>query len=548
MLLAWSAFAAYVVVTLYLAWLGQRKTTTLESYAVGNRDMHPVVVGMALAASMTSTATFIINPGIVYAYGLSAVLGYGLSAGLGLTLGIVVLSKGFRRHGETTRALTVPQWIGRRYGDRRLTAFYALVNLLLLAMVVLICYAMASLLAATLRLDALLPELAFEAALAFTVLFVFAYIFFGGTYAHAYTNTLQGFLMVLVAVALVGSGLPLLGGGVLERLASVDPDLARAVNPDSLLFRNLFEVFGANFVVGFALAVQPHFLIKALYVKTERQVNQYLGVAVAAGVLFNLVLLCGLYARVSASEFVTEFIARQGTGIDGVMPAYILHTFSPAVGVLISIALVAAGMSTLDGILVALSAIVANDLFLNVRALARERGTGGGQSEKAAHSGPEPGTPSGEKASDPESSSGEEHSSVEARPGQEVSSADVALAFRVGRWSLVVFGVLAFGLSLAQHHFKELSVAIFAQQGVYALFAATCVPVLFGAFRRPLPKGVVLTASLVALAVHFGFRWGELTLLTPADWTNPAMTSVYGLFASVGVVGLWALARRLPGR
>ena len=500
MLLAWSVFIAYVAVTLWLAWLGQRKTTTLESYAVGNRDMHPVVVGMALAASMTSTATFIINPGIVYAYGLSAVLGYGLSAGLGLTLGIVLLSKGFRRHGVAFRALTVPEWIGRRFGDRRLTVLYALVNLLLLAMVVLICYAMAALMVATLRLGEFMPAYAFEAALAFTVLFVFAYIFFGGTYAHAYTNTVQGFLMMLVAVALVGSGFHLLDGSLLERLRDIDPNLASPTHPASLLFRNLFEVFGVNFVVGFALALQPHFLIKSLYVETERQVNQYLAVAVGAGVLFNLVLLCGLYARVEAQEFVAGFIARQGTGIDGVVPAYILHTFSPTVGVLISIALLAAGMSTLDGLLVALSAIVANDLFLPLHRRKRS----------------------------PED--------------------EAALAFRIGRWSLVAFGVVAFGLSLAQHYGKNFSVAIFAQQGIYALFAATFVPVFFGAFRKPLPPALVALASVVALMVHFGFRWAELTLLTAADWTNPGLTAVYGLAASVAVVaGWWAVASARVG-
>jgi SSS family solute:Na+ symporter/sodium/pantothenate symporter len=497
-LLAWSAFLVYVVVTFWLAWLGHRKTTSLESYAVGNRDMSPWVVGMALAASMTSTATFVINPGIVYAYGISAVLGYGVAAGLGLTLGIVLLSKGFRRHGVASAALTVPQWIGTRFGDRRLTLFYGLVNLLLVAMVVLICYAMATLLSATLGLETLLPRFAFEAALAFTVLFVFAYIFFGGTYAHAYTNTAQGLMMVVVAVALVGSGLHLFDGGLLERLRAVDPALAAVPNPGSLLFRNLFEVFGVNFLVGFALAVQPHFLIKALYVKTERQVNLYLAVAVAAGVLFNLVLLCGLYARVEAPEAVAELVARQGAGIDGVMPAYILHTFSPAVAALIAIALLAAGMSTLDGILVALSVIVANDVFRVLKQGSRE-------------------------TSDP--LAGED--------------SGAALTFRVGRWSLVVLGVLAFVLSLAQHYHKELSVAIFAQNGVYALFAATFVPVLFGSFRWEVPKGVVVTASGVALGVHFGFRWGRLSLLTAADWTNPGLTAAYALLASLAVVGVW---------
>lgn len=508
MILSWSLFLLYVVVTLFLAWLGQRRTTTFESYALGDRAMHPFVVGMALAASMTSTATLVINPGIVFAYGLSAVLGYGVAAGVGLALGIVVFSKGFRRQGETTRILTVPQWIGHRWGDERLTLFYACVNLLLVAMVVLICYAMAGLLLATLDLEALVPGWGFEVALVGIVLFVFAYVFVGGTWAHAYTNTLQGVLMVAVASILIFSGLHLFDGNLLERLAAIDPRLATATNPGSLLFRNLFEVFGVNLLVGVALSLQPHFLIKSLYVKSRRDVNRYLVLAIGTGALFNLVLLCGLYARVGPADEVTAFMAASGMGIDGVMPAYIVSTFPPLVQTLISVAILAAGMSTLDGILVALSAIFANDVVLVTRRL---RGR------------------------------------ADLSPEEES-----ALAFKVGRFSLVGLGLLALVLALVQHETKELSIALFAQEGVYALLVATFVPLLVGIFGRGpehLPKGVLVTASLVGLAVHFGIRYSDLTLLTAADGTNPGLTATYGLLASVvvAVAGRWVARGRTMG-
>ena len=231
MIVSWTLFALYVVGTLWLARLGQKRTTTFESYALGDRAMHPFVAGMALAATMTSTATLLINPGIVFAYGLSAVLGYGVSAGLGLALGIVVFSKAFRRGGVEAGVLTVPQWIGWRWGDERLTLFYALVNLLLVAMVVLICYAMAGLLLATLGLDRLVPGWGFEVALAGIVAFVFAYVFVGGTFAHAYTNTFQGLLMLVVAVLLIASGAHLFDGHLLDRLAAIDPALATPSTP-----------------------------------------------------------------------------------------------------------------------------------------------------------------------------------------------------------------------------------------------------------------------------------------------------------------------------
>jgi sodium/pantothenate symporter len=504
MIVSWTLFALYVVGTLWLARLGQRRTTTFESYALGDRAMHPFVAGMALAATMTSTATLLINPGIVFAYGLSAVLGYGVSAGLGLALGIVVFSKAFRRGGVEARVLTVPQWIGWRWGDERLTLFYALVNLLLVAMVVLICYAMAGLLLATLGLDRLVPGWGFEVALAGIVAFVFAYVFVGGTFAHAYTNTFQGLLMLVVAVLLIASGAHLFDGHLLDRLAAIDPALATAVNPKSLLFRTVFEVFGANFLIGVALSLQPHFLIKALYVRTDRDVNRYLTLAIAAGVVFNLVLLCGLYARIERAPEVAAFMAQTGLGIDGVMPAYIVASFPPLLQSFIAVAILAAGMSTLDGILVALSAIFANDVVLVLR---RRRGLS----------------------------------------GDGTAAADAALAFRVGRYSLIGLGIAAFVLCLVQHGTKKLSIAIFAQEGVYALLVATFVPLLFGLFGRGLAKGVVVTASVVALAVHFGFRYGGITLLTAHDGTNPGLTAAYALLASLAValVGK-ALFRPVP--
>lgn len=499
MSLAWTAFLVYVVVTLVLAWLGSRKTGDLTSYAIGDRTMRPWVVGLALAASMTSTATFIINPGIVYAYGLSAVLGYGVSAGLGLMVGIVVLSKGFRRQGVSVKALTVPQWIALRWDNRLLAVFYAAVNLLLVSMVVLICYAMAGLLQTVLQLDSLVPGWGFEVGLFAVVLFVFSYTLWGGTFAHAYTNTAQGLIMIVVAVLLIGSGIHFLADGFLERLAASDPQLATVTAPSSILFRNLFEVFGVNLAVGLALACQPHFLNKALYVESERQVNRYLAVAVGAGVVFNLVLLCGLYARLGPEEAVARYVAESGLGIDGVMPAYIVQTFPPAVSVLVSVALLAAGMSTLDGILVALSAIVANDVFLVLR-----RGA----------------------------------------DGEADGEASGRLAFRVGRWTLVVLAVLTIVLALYQHRYKELSIALFAQEGVYAVLIATFVPVLFGIFSTRLPAVAVVASSSVALAVHFAFRYGELSILTAADYTNPGLTATYGLIASLVTAGLsWGWLR-----
>ena len=70
--------AAYAAVILFLVIRGARQTTSLSDYAVGSLAFHPVMVGFSLAASMTSAATFIINPGFIALYGISGIIAYAL--------------------------------------------------------------------------------------------------------------------------------------------------------------------------------------------------------------------------------------------------------------------------------------------------------------------------------------------------------------------------------------------------------------------------------------------------------------------------------------
>lgn len=520
--LVWGLFLAYLVGTSWLAWLGHKKTADIRSFAVGRGDLHPVVVGITLAASIASTATFVINPGFVYVHGVAALMHYGVAAGLGLVVGLITLSTGFRRIGARTQAITLPQWIGQRYGSRALSVLFAAVNLLSLSFVVLIVGGLSIVMQQTLGLSN-------TAALALVIVFVFGYIFVGGTYAHAYTNTLQGVLMVFVSLLIVKSGFHLLGDGVgpfLDRIAARDPDLIAAVHPRSPLFGSVFSVYVSGFVIGFALVCQPHIMTKALYVKDDRAVRQYLGVCIAVSLAFTSLLLVGLYARVL--DLPAAALADPATGVfrqDLVMTAYLTHTFSPAVLAFVTVAIMAAGMSTLDGILVALSSIAANDLLLPLT----ERNLLRGRSPE-------------ERA---------------------------RLVHRASQLLLVAMGAVAFVLAL---HPPEL-LGIFGQLGVYGIVAASTVPILFGVLSPRTGKRVAAAAALTGLGVHFALyglgRWAMgagvdlaaaadvpvLALLTDGKaiqlgFLNPAVTATYGLFCSALVaaacLALGRLRERVP--
>ncbi|TGD75782.1 sodium:solute symporter family protein [Mangrovimicrobium sediminis] len=423
----------YALLVYWLSWRGMRRTRSVEGFSIGNKDMSPYLVGITLAASISSTATFVINPGFVYTDGLAAYLHYGVAGSLGILTAFLVLTRGFLRLGEKNAALTIPQWIFYRYNHRGFSLFFAFINLLSITFVVLI------LVGCSLLVTGLFP-VGQKTALVLVLVFVFSYVLMGGTYAHAYTNSLQGIMMMLVTAVLFVQGWKYFDGDVFGALRSVGADYAAPFNHSSRLYFDFFSVFVSGFVVTFALMLQPHILTKVLYLRSEKDITKFIGTTVVVGSLFTLMLMIGFYARLSGIEVGAQ---------DAVVREYLLHEFAASPWgeyalVFVFVTLLAAGMSTLDGILVALSAMVVNDI---VAPLSRGRTN----------------------------------------------------ALALSRWVLVAVGVI--GAWLAWN--PPPLIGLFAQKGVYGLAAASTVPVVFGVLvRRHIPLWVVAGAALVGLFLH----------------------------------------------
>ena len=96
----WILVLLYAGVILFFVVRGALKIKSMQDYAVGNIAFSPIAVGLALAASMTSAATFIINPGFIAFYGISGVISYAIVLPIAAMVSLVVLTKGFRKHGS----------------------------------------------------------------------------------------------------------------------------------------------------------------------------------------------------------------------------------------------------------------------------------------------------------------------------------------------------------------------------------------------------------------------------------------------------------------
>jgi sodium/pantothenate symporter len=461
----------YAALILFFVIRGALKTKSLKDYAVGNVNFSPAFVGLSLAVSMTSAATFVINPGLIAVSGISGVLSCGIFFPLATIISLVVMTKSFRKYGQSVKALTLADWMGSRYKSKGFALFMAFLSLLLITFIVLILVALTKVLSKALNADE-------TWVLAGVIIFVFGYMMFGGANSLVYTNTIQAFIMLIVAVILIASGYEYFRdglGGLLQKLGEIDPVLRSPTNPDSALFRDFYEIIVAQVIVGFAVVCQPHIITKSLFLKKESDVNKFLATAVVAEILFFSVVVVGLFARLHFPD-----LAVDGTPLktDGIIPSFVVSVFSSgwvaiSVGLIVILGLISAGLSTLEGLIQSLSSTITSDI-------------------------------------------------VKPLFGKHIKEDKQYVL--INRAIIVVMAVVAFLISLDQIHNPKLSVAILAQNGVYAYFSIAFFPILFGIFTKSEDKRIPITAALTALLVHFGVYYILPVLMVHFDFTIGAAT------------------------
>lgn len=467
----WVSLIVYMGVIVAFVVRGALKTKNVADYALGTVNFSPYMVGLSMAASMTSAATFIINPGFVAYYGFSGFLSMAVFLPLGALVSLYFLTKGFRKYGKSVKALSLAQWMGSRYNSRGFALYFGFLSLLLIAFIVLICVGLTSVLSKALGVEPLY-------ILVGLVIFVFTYMMFGGANSMVYTNTLQGFLKIAIGLILLASGYEYFQGGLFNKLSQIDPILTQPFNAESPLFRDFFEVVVCQLIVGVAIICQPHILTKSLLLKQESDTNKYLFSGILIQAFFFTVVLTGLYARVLFPDLTHN---GEPLKVDGVMSAYVLEQFSPVLGLVVIVGLVSSGLSTLEGLIQSISTTLTNDILAPV----------------------------------------------------------VGRHILESVWvnKLVIVGLAAVSILISywQITSPNLSVGIFAQNGVYGYFSAAFVPVLFGTFMKNPNRTAVVVASVTALVVHFGIYYGRITPYMQDTVRNPGISTAIALIASLCV-------------
>ncbi|WP_224490820.1 sodium:solute symporter family transporter [Robertkochia flava] len=483
-----AALSIFVLLLIGMVLKSRTSSDNLRSYAVGSVRFSPITVALALASSLTSAATFIINPGFISLYGLGAYLAFGVVMPLAIFIALVFLMKKFRKYGVHVGSLSIADWLGKRFSSPFLQKMFGALSVLLITFIVLICVGITKVISKAIDANELYVLIGL-------VIVVFTYIMLGGANSLVYTNSIQAVVMVIVAGVMLYSGAgDVFASGeanLFHQLSAVDPKLVMPFNDTSPLFRDFFEVVVCNALIGIAIVCQPHILTKSLMLKEDHEVNRFLVYSILLLVLFFSVVFVGFYARAYFPDLMFEGEPLQ---MDGIIPAFVVSKFSAYVSLLLIIGLIAAGLSTLEGLIQSLPTSITNDLLLPL--MGRDT----------------------------------DHSS----------------AMKINRIIGVLIAIVVVYLSWQQLTSPNLSVAIFAQNGVYAFFSAAFVPVFYGIFTKVQNKLIPVVGTLTALGVYYSVYYLELTpYMEGATTKNPAIASALALIISFLVSGVIYISLRV---
>lgn len=443
---AWIFLLFYIGIMVVCGVVGMRRVKDSDDFATARGGYGPWFLAFALVATTASGGTFLGLPGIAYKDGLAG-LWYAFIYPFGVYTGIILCARVVSRAGKTFGNRSIPEYLGDRYQSNPLRVAAALYSLLLLF------YLAAQLLSGAVMFERILG-LEFGVALVVTSGVLLLYIALGGAHADILTDGIQGGLMLLIAFMVIGLffvGYGVDGGfsGMIERIKALDPDTVKVLNPKSLLVGSWWAIFCIWFA-HVPLGMLPHIGNKLWALRDERDRGRFLTITFVFGVLMPGLAMGGILAR----AVLGDGLFAEGQNPNYAIPALLIELLPSWLAAFLGAGMLAAVMSTADGLAISASQIFANDIYR--RTLAPRR--------------------------------------------PELSEDEVdRVALRISRIGTAVVLVLAMAMA-AHFHASKTNIAIIIWLGIGGMTAALTGPFMIGAIWR----GVTRTAA------HLGFATGAL--------------------------------------
>jgi SSS family transporter len=340
--------AIYFALLARHAWQGRRATAGMADYYVGGRNLGGITLGLSFFATYSSTNSFIGFAGQGYTYGAPWLLIAPFVVGFSLLAWVLVAPR-LRRFTEALNSLTIPDFIGFRFGSPRArVAASALVLFASFFYLTAVFKGIGSLLEAFLQVP-------YAWGIWITFFIVMTYTAVGGFLSVVKTDAVQG-VMLIVAAVILFSGTVGAAGGVGSFLGVMEmPEASHLFAWDVAM---PFPVLvGVLFAATIKFVVEPRQLSRFYALRDEREIRRGRLVSTLSFlVVYALLAPIGLYAR---AIHPTGF-----TDSDQVVPALLIDPsiFHPGLSAFMLVALLAAAMSSIDSVLLVMASTCHRDL------------------------------------------------------------------------------------------------------------------------------------------------------------------------------------------
>lgn len=343
---------AYLSVLIILALWSRRESRSMSGFYLAGKKMPFWVVAFSTNATGESGWLLLGLTGMGYAVGAQALW---VVAGevLGIWLAWTFIARKFKRLSDDSDSITVPDVLAARFGDTR----HVLRTLSVIIILVMVgAYVTAQMVASGKALSSFIA-IDYGPAVLIGGVVIIAYTLVGGFKAVAYTDVVQGVLMlaglILVPIVAVGAA----GGleGTLASLREIDSnllDLWGAGGPAGWIAIISFLAIGLPF-----LGV-PQLMTRFMSASSEAELGKARTISVTVILLFDL----GAVAAGMAGRALFPELADPET----IFPVLAQELFPAVITGLLMVIVLAAIMSTVDSLLLLASSAVVRDLMQTV--------------------------------------------------------------------------------------------------------------------------------------------------------------------------------------
>ncbi|NNL86331.1 MAG: sodium:solute symporter family protein [Myxococcales bacterium] len=352
---SWLFLVLYVGAMLGFGWIASRRVRDADDFATARGAYGPGFLALAFAASTASGATFLGSPGLGYKFGVASMWSKFLYP-VGVYIGVLISIRLVASAGNSFGNRSIPEYLGDRYQSDAIRILVSLFSL------VLFFYIAGQLVSGLVMFKTMLGLEPF-AALAITTVVLLVYVGLGGAHADILTDGVQGFMMMVVAlvtIALFALGAGLEGGlaGLLPRLAELDLDLTTLLNPSTPLYHSWWSIICVPLACT-PLGMLPHVGNKVWALRDDRDRLRFVKLAFGVGLALGLIGLGGILARAVLGD---ELLVA-GRSANEALPQLFITLFPTWLAALVGVGVLAAIMSTADGLVVSSSQVIANDLY-----------------------------------------------------------------------------------------------------------------------------------------------------------------------------------------